>query len=607
MSKLGHLRSQLRLLRWGRRFYRWGAAWSSVLTIVLTTLLVLLALDVTFELAIGPRIVLLTLAGVTLLVAFWRLALPWLFVRESDLQMALLVEGRLGYPGRSDLAAALQFESPAAAMWGSPQLEQAVIDRVGRETQHVNVFAGASPAPLVQRVATFLVVAAVAVAVLAIWPDHVAVFFNRMALGEQHYPTRTVLHAIHVNGRPVLEDSRQAAPAPARCAEGQPLWIAVIARGVLPAAGEAEVASAATGHRRTLPLTRLSPQHRKADADPVLRQMVDALLDEHGDEAAVYLAELDRLMEPLQYQLFLGDAWTDPAEIQMVPLPTVELKLSVVAPSYAQSDDPAAAIPPGARQVSVLEGSRIDLQVTCVNKPLSEVALAVTRGGATERFPLEPVDDQKLAWRLVSNEGPLSQITEEFRYEIEVTDEDGLRPAAPLVGVVRIRPDRPPRIAARVVTRVVLPTATPVVNLDLTDDYGVQRPTLELKITRQDGRQETHTLKDLTFQGYNENGRLMSDPVAFPLTGEGLPWRGGCRINLTPLRLRKGDRVSAVFVVSDYRGEAATREAQAASQPLELEVSDEAGVYRAALEADRQALEDITQAADLQQQLLKDD
>jgi hypothetical protein len=60
-----------------------------------------------------------------------------------------------------------------------------------------------------------------------------------------------------------------------------------------------------------------------------------------------------------------------------------------------------------------------------------------------------------------------------------------------------------------------------------------------------------------------------------------------------------------VFVVADYRGQNASREVQATSQPLELEVSDEAGVYRAALEADKQALEDITEAADLQQQLLK--
>jgi hypothetical protein len=254
----------------------------------------------------------------------------------------------------------------------------------------------------------------------------------------------------------------------------------------------------------------------------------------------------------------------------------------------------------------MLEGSRVDLVVSCVNrKPLAEVTLTITRSGKAERFPLRPVDDQRIRWRLEGSDHPLARVAEELRYEIEVRDQDDLQPAAPLTGVVRMRPDRPPRITTRMVTRVVLPTAAPVINLDLADDYGVHRPTLELKIARENGSQETRTLNDLTLHGYNADGRLASPAVPFPLTGDGLPWRGGCRVDLAPLNLQKGDRVSVVFVVADYRGQNTSREIQAASQPLELEVSDEAGVYRAALESDKQALEDITEAADLQQQLLK--
>ncbi|MBW3596747.1 MAG: hypothetical protein KY475_05665, partial [Planctomycetes bacterium] len=238
-------------------------------------------------------------------------------------------------------------------------------------------------------------------------------------------------------------------------------------------------------------------------------------------------------------------------------------------------------------------------------KPLKEATLRMSRGDQDADFALTPADDDRLHWTLPPGNSPLADVTEEFRFAVEVRDEDGLRPAAPISGVVRIRPDRPPRIAARLVTRVVLPDAAPVVNLDLADDFGVHRPTLELRIAREDGGQESRALTELTFHAYNgEEDRFESAPAAFPLTGEELPWRGGCRVSLASLRLQKGDRVTAVFVVSDYRGEDGWRSAQAASQPLELEVSDEAGVYRAALEADRQALEDITEAADLQQQLL---
>jgi hypothetical protein len=364
------------------------------------------------------------------------------------------------------------------------------------------------------------------------------------------------------------------------------------------------VQSKSVGQRRKLSLRRFGETPEAAEMDPSLRDLLASLQDE-DNEGAIYLAELDRLMEPLEYQVFLGDAWTDAAEIVMVPLPAIEPKITVTPPDYAHSSEESGVVA-GARQLSVLEGSRIDLEVACVNgKPLEEAVLVATRGGKSERFPLVPAGDDRLRWRLDDDASPLAHVSEETRYTIDVRDEDGLGPPSPISGVIRIRPDRPPRIAARMVTRVVLPSAAPVVNLDLADDYGVRSPTLELKITRADGAQETRTLNELALQGYNDEGRLTAESVAFPLTAAGLPWRGGCRVDLAPLNLEKGDRVSATFVVVDYRGQNASREVQAASQPLELEVSDEAGVYRAALEADKQALEDITQAADLQQELLK--
>jgi hypothetical protein len=511
----------------------------------------------------------------------------------------------MGRRGRSDLPAALQFESPAAAGWGSPQLEAAVIDRVAVETANVDVFAGASLGTLVRRVAVLVAIALAAIAIAVVRPEHVAVFLDRMTLGSRHYPTSTAILAVNINSRVVLEaGSRAAQPQQARCAEGQPVWIIVSARGELPDEGDVDVKSKSVGQRRRLPLRRFGEKPDPAEADPSLRDLLASIQNDDVG-AAIYLAQLDRLMEPLEYQIILGDAWTDRAEIVMVPLPVIEPKITVTPPDYARSLEESGAVPAGARQLSVLEGSRVDPEVACVNgKPLEEATLVTTRGGQSERFPLRPVGD-RLRWRLADDASPLSQVNEEIRYTIEVRDEDGLGPPTPVSGVIRIRPDRPPRIAARMVTRVVLPSAAPVINLDLADDYGVRQPTLELRITRADGAQETRTLNDLTLQGYNDDGRLTAESVLFPLTAAGLPWRGGCRVNLAPLKLEKGDRVTATFVVADYRGQNASREAQAASQPLELEVSDEAGVYRAALEADKQALEDITQAADLQQELLK--
>ena len=68
--------------------------------------------------------------GIAIAVGIWayrKFAAPWLAKRESDIDMALLVERQNKID--SDLVAALQFESPEAKGWGSVRLEDAVIDR----------------------------------------------------------------------------------------------------------------------------------------------------------------------------------------------------------------------------------------------------------------------------------------------------------------------------------------------------------------------------------------------------------------------------------------------------------------------------------------------
>ncbi len=77
------------------------------------------------------RLLLLGLAAAGVIWAFARFALPWLGKHEDVTEMALLVQRQTGID--SDLVAALQFESPDAEHWGSPQLETAVIDRVATE------------------------------------------------------------------------------------------------------------------------------------------------------------------------------------------------------------------------------------------------------------------------------------------------------------------------------------------------------------------------------------------------------------------------------------------------------------------------------------------
>ena len=92
-------------------------------------------------------------------------------------------------------------------------------------------------------------------------------------------------------------------------------------------------------------------------------------LKRDGDSLVVYSGEVPRLLETLSYKVFLGDAWTDPARIDMVPLPIVETQLTPSFPRYASSGKDS--FDPTGRQVSVLEGTTIELAVECKNKKRS--------------------------------------------------------------------------------------------------------------------------------------------------------------------------------------------------------------------------------------------
>src|SRR6185503_7904320 len=98
---------------------------------------------------VPQRLVVIVLAAVGIGWAFWRFTRPLMGRRESEIDMALLVERQQEID--SDLVAALQFEEPEAARWGSSQLESAVIDYVASVGRGINVFEGFSREQMLRR------------------------------------------------------------------------------------------------------------------------------------------------------------------------------------------------------------------------------------------------------------------------------------------------------------------------------------------------------------------------------------------------------------------------------------------------------------------------
>src|SRR5688572_2058688 len=142
MTKLQPLKSHLSALRHRRWRLRTGTALAGVLVAALWTLSMLGVMDWLVEPDRLLRVVLLLIAAGVIVWGWRHFPLPLLGQHESELEMALLVE-RQQHIG-SDLVAALQFESPTAAKWGSPQLETAVIDYVAEFGREIDVFQGLS-------------------------------------------------------------------------------------------------------------------------------------------------------------------------------------------------------------------------------------------------------------------------------------------------------------------------------------------------------------------------------------------------------------------------------------------------------------------------------
>ena len=650
---------------------RQAAAWSAVAIAILWSLAILFALDVSFEFGRIERAILLV---ASLALAVWaarRFALPYLGVRETEEDMALLVERRQQID--SDLIAALQFESPQANLWGSPQLEGAVIDYVAQVGRGINVFDGFSTTDLRRRAALLAGTLLVALVTAAVYPGHMWAFAQRLLLGGTHYPTDTLIEQIVVNQREVLDRaSHGSRPLDARCAQGRPIQFLIECRGQLPDKGTARLTATGGSRARTeLSLTRLTLDERRARLTQAVRKINAAAEDDaidisqpwreevgslvhfdapqaaaaltslktreelitvggtlaaalekwptDAESRAIYAGTVDRLVNGVEYKLSLGDAWTDPARVTMIPLPIVQRALTPTPPVYAKTSE--NSLPVTTPQMAVLEGTRIDVAIECINdKPLKSAWMNVRQGSQTQRLELVKSDAKGLRWRLdagrpsqVVQNGTRSvpttyfeRVTKELNYEIQVLDADGLSLESPLRGTIRIKPDRPPTGGAEVVHKVVLPDAQPVIEYRANDDFGVARVRLAVDIERQPGdivpsmppgESASHTGPMVESSGSQMESATL-DLYAADATGKILQPKltGKYPLALAKLplaqKLAKGDRVKLTLEVVDFRGDAEGR--SYFSDPLVLEISDESGVLAAISEADERSEQRLT-------------
>jgi len=568
-SRLTALRWQLSRLRRARAAARLAAAAVAVLASLIVALSAVFILDLLFSLAAAQRIVVLVLAGVGIAWAIRRFAWPLLRIREGEIEVALLVERQ--HKIDSDLVAALQFERRATGASESPQLAAAVIAGVAGGKRTIDVFAGFSLQPLARRSALLAVVLVPPLLMALLWPGYLAAFGDRLLLGSTHYPTRTRIDRIMVNDAVVFDrHGNELQPAGTKAAQGKPLTFVVECSGVTPSHGT--VYLIATGDRASRTQIELTLGANRGAAAPMILQ-----------------GELPRLNDSLTYTLAVGDAWTQPATIELVPLPIVEATLSATPPKYAARRQEALAAAGPSK--AVLEGSSVDLSVHCTNgKGLASAWLTLLSAAGVTKVELSPGDtDGK--WSAPSDHPLLSDIRHELRYEIQVLDSDGLGLDSALRGSLQVQPDHPPSSSIQTVHKAVMPAAAPVISYRASDDYGLSRMELIVEVERQSS-------------SLTEDHRFDVADANQPLGLDGQPVTGKYALALAPLGLQKGDRLRLKLEATDYRGDRSG--VSQTSEALTLEVTDEQGILAAISEEDRRSAERLTEIINVQLGVAKD-
>lgn len=634
---LSRVYSGLGRLRLLRTTVRLGSACSMVLSILLWALAAAFLLDLWIRMGRIERGI--VLAGAIVLVgwAILRYLVPALLVHESDTALAVMVDHQQRM--HSDLVAAIQFEDPVRAQYGSGDLREAVIEYTGEAAGSLSFLEGVSGGRLGVRLAILAVTLAACAVPAAMFPKHTEVFLNRLLLGSARYPTRTIIEEI-------VSPKRD----PDRAPYGRPVVFEVLVGGErpLPESGRVTVETA-TGQEAT----------------------VELVPDKGSPER--FTGTLRRILEDLTYVVHVGDARSEQRRLKVIPLPLATLEMKVKTPEYARERVKPPTGPRSRRQVVVLEGSRVIPSVTA-DKPLVSAALVfedvedlaakllkqqaelrdqvraksmtdadvpewvgrqekITEGlgdltalkvsevfsrlldtaagasaaagkaiSAREKTPalaeqgrviaaLDQVLSQRTpmarrgeAFELASPPAPLATVTRPVRFRIEITDSDGLSPENPIKGIVQVSADLPPRVALGAFSQLVMPNAIPELRFKAVDDYALDHLTLDRAILRADDK-ETRT-SEVIVRSVAGGGLELAPRVVLRPGSDGkirraahLPELSAAyTLHLAELDLHKGDQVVVTVKAVDYRGPAPGKGKR--SEKWVFDVTDQDGVLR---------------------------
>jgi hypothetical protein len=517
--------------------------------------------DWALDMSTAQRCILLTLMIAVLVWLVRKFVKPWFGKADDLIELALNVEHQHGLD--NDLVSALQFEQPEASRWGSAQLESAVITKTAKLTPQLQVFEGLSIHEFKRRMIILAIVVALPTLASGLFPGYFYAYLNRMLMGSSQYPTATQIAEVLINGQSVVNEHNQGA-IEINSPFGQPLKFEVRFAGQTPTTTSRNI------HVKSLDAAiatdvQLSPINEIAQSaeNPATQVRTTG-----SDTSSVLIGDLPRLMDSVTIQAFVGDARSPEITVHATPLPVIAPELSVTPPEYVRAVTARAEPSEFKRALSVIEGSRVDLTIRSLNKPLDMVELTI---GESD-YRLAQKADNKHNWTLDVTDTEFAVVSETIRYQIQATDQDGIQLEAPIYGTIRIQTDQPPRLAISARTRNVVATAQPPIIWSASDDFGLSRVIARVQVARADGEvSETEVEVATSLKG---KARQTSIRGTYPL-------------DLSAMKLVKGDVLKVTFAAYDYRGDA--EPAVSYSEPIQLQLTDRQGILSGLLETDEES------------------
>lgn len=560
-TRLGRLRSELTRLRNTRQMIRGISGLSLLLQSALLIFVGGFLADWALDMSTAQRCILLTLMIAVLVWSIRKFVKPWFGQTDDLIELALNVEQRHGLD--NDLVSALQFEQPEASQWGSAQLESAVVTQTAELTPQLKVFEGLSIHDFRRRMIILAIVVALPTLASGLFPGYFYAYLNRMLMGNSQYPTATQISEVLINGQSVINEHGQATTE-ITSPFGQPLKFTV------RFAGETPTTTSRNIHVESLDQAiatdvRLSPLNA---ADQSSETTAPQTGTTNSNTSSVLFGELPRLMDSVTIQAFVGDARSPEITVHATPLPVIAPELSVTPPEYVRAATAPAERSESKRALSVIEGSRVDLTIRSLNKPLEMVELTI---GESD-YRLTPQDTEKRQWTLDVANTEFAVVSKTLRYQIQATDQEGLPLETPIHGTIRLRTDQPPRLAISARTRNVVATAQPPIIWSASDDFGLSRVVARVQVGRADGEVSESEVEVAA----SPKGKSRQTSI-----------RGTYPLDLSAMKLVKGDELKVTFAAYDYRGDA--EPAVSYSEPIQLRLTDRQGILSGLLETDEES------------------